>query len=312
LSTCLGREVFPEPLLLELLEQQIHGALDDNRQVAVRVRMAHQVPRALELAAELVAGRELHLVACLRERQELRTGRCRGSSCARVVEGDVQRGDGGLHRDGRDRRRHVGSGRALRKERLHLGLRLARRGFDELVVGRLGERIPEERHRREREVTAFDPHEQLGEATREPGRLDAPERFVLGHAQRAQAELEHGRTCRLEMQSTLLHLDEVGEQAREHHATSAADCLQAVEQLRVGEVGELHAYLLHLEFSRPWTPRGRAIARQTLAPIGRSRKATAAATSAPGWPSAKTSAPTSGRAPRIASRKIDGPDRVDR
>jgi hypothetical protein len=69
----------PEALFLELLEQEIHGTFDDERQVAVRVRMAHEVLRAFELLAELVARSELHLVACLRERHQLRPGRCHGS-----------------------------------------------------------------------------------------------------------------------------------------------------------------------------------------------------------------------------------------
>jgi hypothetical protein len=39
------------------------------------------------------------------------------------------------------------------------------------------------------------------------------------------------------MEATLLDLDEVGEQAREQHATLAADGVQAVQELRVGEIG---------------------------------------------------------------------------
>ena len=180
---------------------------------------------------------------------------------------------GRLHRNGRDRRRHVGQGRTLREQRQHLGLRLARGGLDELLVARRVERVVQERNRGERELAPLDAREQVRKAPGEPGGLDAPARLVLGHAQPPDAELEHRRTRRLEVQTTLLHLDEVGEQSREQHATLAADRLQTLEQLRLGEIGEVHACVVHPRFGRPGAPRGRAIARETAAAVWRSRKA---------------------------------------
>jgi hypothetical protein len=163
-----------------------------------------------------------------------------------------------LRRDGRDRRWHVGYRRPLGEQRLHLGLRLARSRLDDLLVTRLGERVVQERNRGEREIAALDPHEQVWEATCQPGGVDAPARLVLGHAEPAHAELEHRRTGSFEMEAALFDLDEVREHAREHGATLATERRQILEELRVGEIGELHASVVHPEFPRPRPPRGKS------------------------------------------------------
>ena len=110
------------------------------------------------------------------------------------------------------------------------------------------------------------------------------------------------------MQTALLDLDEMGEQAREHHATLATERLQTVEQLRVGEIGERHARVLHREFSRPWAPRGRSLARENASAHLALANGGGAATSARGWLLAETFARKRGPGPRISSSKIDGPD----
>src|SRR4029077_5304984 len=85
---------------------------------------------------------------------------------------------------------------------------------------------------------------------------------VLGHTELAHTELIQRRTGRLEMKAALVNFDEVSEEAREHHAALAAERLQAFEELRVGEVAELHACVLHQDFSCPWMRRGRTVARR--------------------------------------------------
>jgi hypothetical protein len=61
-------------LLLELLDQEVDRALDDDGEISVHVRVAHQIGGAFELVPQLVAGGELHLVTRWRERRELRFG----------------------------------------------------------------------------------------------------------------------------------------------------------------------------------------------------------------------------------------------
>jgi hypothetical protein len=70
--------------------------------------------------------------------------------------------------------------------------------------------------------------------------------------------------------------------------TLAAERLQTLEELRVGEFGELHASVLHPEFPRAWTPRGRAIARERLPAVTSSRKSADTTTSAQGRLLART------------------------
>ncbi len=161
-----------------------------------------------------------------------------------------------------------------------------------------------ERNRREREIASLDAHEQAWEAARQPRGVDAPARLVLGHAEPAHAELEHRWACSFEMETALFHLDEVCEQPREHHATLAAERLQILEELRVGEIGELHASVLHREFLRPWAPHARAIGRERLPAVWRARRSEGTATSAQRCLLAWTSARQRDRAPRIASTKI--------
>jgi hypothetical protein len=108
------------------------------------------------------------------------------------------------------------------------------------------------------------------------------------------------------MQATLLDLDEVGKQAREHHSTLTTERLQTVEQLRVGEIGELHARVLHPEFSRPWAPRGRATARENASAHLALAIGEGTATSARGWLPAETLARKRDPTPRIRQAKSIG------
>jgi hypothetical protein len=56
--------------LHQLLEQQIDSPLDDGSEVAVRIGMAHQVARQLELILQGKAGGKLHAIALRRKRLE--------------------------------------------------------------------------------------------------------------------------------------------------------------------------------------------------------------------------------------------------
>jgi hypothetical protein len=69
------------------------------------------------------------------------------------------------------------------------------------------------------------------------------------------------------MQTTLLHLDEVGEQAREHHATLAAERLQTVEQLHVGEIAEVMRTFYTANFRGRGRPVDAPPREKTLPPI---------------------------------------------
>src|SRR5262249_51709208 len=64
-----------EARLFELLDQEIDGALDDDGEISIHVRVAHQIGGAFELLPQLVARGELHLVTCGRERSDLRRRR---------------------------------------------------------------------------------------------------------------------------------------------------------------------------------------------------------------------------------------------
>ena len=171
---------------------------------------------------------------------------------------------------------------------MHLGLRLSRGRFHDLVVSRLRERVVEQRKGGEREVAPLDAHEQIREAARQSRGVDAPARFVLRHAESAHAELEHRRTGRFEVEAALFYLDEVCEQAREHRPTLGTQRFQAAEELRVGEIGELHACVLHPGFLRPCTRSGNAISGEMPPGVRRSRKGRGTATSAQGRPLAWT------------------------
>jgi hypothetical protein len=136
-------------------------------------------------------------------------------------------------------------------------------------------------HRRERELAPLDPRDQVGEAARQPSGVDAPARLVFGQAEPLHAELEHRGTRRLEMEAPLVHLDEMREEAREHRAPLANERPQALEELRVGEIGELHACVLHPSLRCPLAPAGRTIARETLPAVCGERETRDRATCAP-------------------------------
>src|SRR5215472_3569280 len=114
------------------------------------------------------------------------------------------------------------------------------------------------------------------------------------------------------MKAALLHLDQVCEEAREHHATLAAERSQTVEELRVGEIGELHGGVVHPRFFRslaaPWTHD----LDEDDSGGGALEKDEDIATLAPGRHVAETPTLAKARASWIASRKIGGRNRVHR
>jgi len=65
--TCSSRRALPrgrhlsEALLLELRDEEVDRRVDHDRELAVRVAMAHQVTRSFELRLQLRTRRELHL-----------------------------------------------------------------------------------------------------------------------------------------------------------------------------------------------------------------------------------------------------------
>src|SRR5262249_31404276 len=86
-------------------------------------------------------------------------------------------------------------------------------------------------------------------------RSDATTRFALAHREAFRAERIHRRARRFEVETALFDFAEVREQTREEHATLGANHLQAVEELGIGEIGELHIVSLHPEFSALPSPR---------------------------------------------------------
>jgi hypothetical protein len=68
----ISRRAWParraEALLHQLLEQQIERPLDDRRDVAARIAMAHQIARLIEFVFQGHACRKLHTVARFRQR----------------------------------------------------------------------------------------------------------------------------------------------------------------------------------------------------------------------------------------------------
>jgi hypothetical protein len=119
-----------------------------------------------------------------------------------------------------------------------------RDSVDDLVVALSREQLLHELDRRERDLPSLDAHEQIGKPPREPRRSETPARLAIGHTELANTKLEHRRTCRLEMEATLFDLAEMSEKAREHDAPLATDRHQTIEELSIGEIGELHAHAL--------------------------------------------------------------------
>ncbi len=255
-----------EALLLQLLEQRVHRAVEDHLEVPARITVLHQVPRPLELVACLAAHGELHLVTRLRKLLDARSctlapGRSREETSRRV----------GLHRSARsvrnrrrplrqfaDRRADVGLGRETRNDVLHLAQRLLGRCGHEGVDVCFCEHILERAQRFEMNVSLLNARKNHGEPPHERRSREPP----MGRAARqSEATLDkypHRRARPVNVQPTPLDLAEIREHLGKCAIASGPRDVERRQKRGGGERGEVHTSFLPSRFSSLWWPPSRA------------------------------------------------------
>jgi hypothetical protein len=174
---------FCEPLSLEISEQEIDGELDHDREVAARVRVAHEVSAQLELLTKRFARREFDFEPIPRKRLDAR-----------------------FPTDGR---RSTSAWKARGEEHLDLALALPRDGRQKLAVIFLRQQFAQEGEIRKVQAAGREEREHHGKAASEAGSEDASKCFAFAESEHFGAELEHRGETGQEVETPLLDLGEV-------------------------------------------------------------------------------------------------------
>ena len=229
-----------EPLLLEPLEQQAEREVEDRLQIARRVAVSHEVLDAFELRFERGRDCELDAVPRRRERLDLRTDRGRERRGARSrwrhSGRPSKRRRRKLRRDGLDARHHVRSREARSDRRLDLARGLARRFTKKLLMVLVREMGSKRVERTEMNLAALEEAERERESRDDAGRGDPSLRFARAHPELANAEVPHRRARVLGVQSPVLHLGEIRDQARLPDVPVADVRVQPRKQLLVRQI----------------------------------------------------------------------------
>lgn len=216
-----------ELLLFEVVQQKLNGSLHDQRDVSLRIRVAHQIERTLEFGAQLRAGGELDLVAvCLKLLRE-----CGGSTGRRRATRRRQLADPG---------RHVRFGREARDDGLDLALGFSGDLAEQLHVIFRSQVGTEQGQRRQ---VHFARRHQLvdhGELPRQTRGDDAPVGLAFAHAEAAGAKVEEGWRCGAQVQPAVFDLGEVVDELGGDPATGHDEGVGCFDERVVAQLVERH------------------------------------------------------------------------
>jgi hypothetical protein len=155
---------FAEAFPFELREQEIDGTLDDEAEVATRIRMTRQIQAALELFAELDARSELD---------------------AHAFRGNCTHPCGG-----------VSLGETGREEQLDVALRSPVNGLEELGVVLFGQVRSQQHERRQMNLARSDESVDDRKPPPKARRSEPAKGLTFTHAKLLHAEFEHRRKPR--------------------------------------------------------------------------------------------------------------------
>ncbi len=256
-----------EALLLQLLEQCIHGAVEEHLEIAARIAVPHQVARPLDLLARLAAHGELHRVTRLRELLDPRPSLAPWRRREETSRVGMHRSAGSLRlrrcllRQLTDRGADVRLRCQTCDDVLHLVQRFLRRCTHQRVDIRFRQDILERPQRLEMDVSLLDARKDRRESTNEPSGREPPMNRAARQSKATLDKHPHRRVCHFDIQPTTLDLSEVGEHLRERMIPSGPSHIEGGKKRGVRESGELHANFLSPRFSSLWVPRSRAFER---------------------------------------------------
>jgi hypothetical protein len=117
-----------------------------------------------------------------------------------------------------------------------LPLRLVRRRSEELLVVFTGQVIAEQEQSGEVDLSPLDHPESNRILADEACGSDAATCFIIAQSEPSNAKVPKRGTRGFEIEPSLFDLGEIGEQARENHASLADKRMETREQIVVGQI----------------------------------------------------------------------------
>jgi len=109
--------------------------------------------------------------------------------------------------------------------------------------------IAQQGQRGEVNRAGFDQRIDAGKSAQQAGRSDPPKRLALAHFQRAKTETEQRWMSRREVESAFFDFSQACHDLCDHRAFGAEQNVNAGEELRIGELSELHCWGITRVFS---------------------------------------------------------------